>query len=106
MEPHWGQVGGTAGSMEMMVDTGGGGRTDGQLQEVGDAVHGEPQEQADQAHGGGGVPRVVVSGLDAEQVQIGEKLDKLNINKLILDWDVMAKCEGGETGLPGNEQEG
>ena len=89
-----------------MVNTGEGGQDEGQLREGDGEVHGEPQEQADQAHGGGGVPSVMVSGLDTDQVQTGEKFDTNNISKLILDWDAMSKYHDGVTGLPGEEHEG
>ena len=48
----------------------------------------------------------MVSGLDTDQVQTGEKFDTNNISKLILDWDAMSKYHDGVTGLPGEEHEG
>ena len=77
--------------MDTIASLGDGGKGDGLPQEDGVDVRGGQQHEHDvRAEGGGGVPCVTVSGLVNQQNHSEEEFDKINIKKLISNWDAMA----------------
>ena len=105
VEPHPGQVGWADDSIEIMDNPGEDGQGDGLPQEGDVYAPGGPQQEHDvRAEGGRGVPRVIVYGLIDNQDQPVEEFGRINIKKLISNWDAMAGEEVPEQpGVRGGE---